>query len=189
MRGIRTLIHIHRHDRQGIEGESVMVYGTRKEDLRIRPARPEEAEALTGLIMRSKADWGYSQELLNLWREDLAISAETIERDPVYCAEVNGTLAGMAHLKPVSTTDMLLDDLFVEPAFMGAGVGRALWRHAVAMAREHGAHAMVLEADPNAQPFYEHMGATVVGWKDSPSVPGRRLPLMRYDLTEVNASR
>lgn len=52
----------------------------------IRRAQPEEAEALTALIMRSKAHWGYSQELLDGWRSALTLRAETIERDPVYCA-------------------------------------------------------------------------------------------------------
>ena len=122
--------------------------------MRIRRANPGEAEALTALVMRSKAHWGYSQQQLDGWRSALTISAETIARDPVYCAEADGRLAGVMRLKQLDATEALLDDLFVDPAFIGAGVGAALWRQAVTVAREYGATAMVLDADRHAIPFY-----------------------------------
>lgn len=152
--------------------------------MHIRRALPEEAQALTELIMRSKAHWGYSQELLDLWRPELTIRSETIARDPVYCAEVDGTVAGVMHLRKLDATEALLDDLFIEPAFMGIGVGANLWLHAVTLARDYGAQTLVLDADRNARPFYEHMGATVVGWSESPGAPEWSLPRMRYELTE-----
>lgn len=65
---------------------------------------------------------------------------------------------------------------------MGRGIGAHLWRHAVEQARAEGARAVVLDADPNARPFYERMGAVVVSWKDSTAVPGRRSPQMRFEL-------
>jgi hypothetical protein len=41
---------------------------------------------------------------------------------------------------------------------------------------------MEFESDPNAEPFYRHLGAERVGTTDSELVPGRTLPLMRYAL-------
>jgi hypothetical protein len=55
-----------------------------------------------------------------------------------------------------------------------------LWRHIVAEARAEGASAVLLDADPNARPFYERMGCMVTGWKESSELPGRRRPQMRY---------
>jgi GNAT superfamily N-acetyltransferase len=152
--------------------------------MRIRRANPGEAEALSALIMRSKAHWGYSQQQLDGWRSALTISAETIARDPVYCAEADGRLAGVMHLKLLGATEALLDDLFVEPAFIGAGVGAALWRQAVAVAREHGATGIVLDADRHAIPFYQHMGAELVGDLARTDALGISTPRMRYVLPD-----
>lgn len=148
----------------------------------IRRAKPHEAEALSALIMRSKAHWGYSQQQLDGWRSALTISAATIARDPVYCAEVDSELAGVAHLKALNATEALLDDLFVEPAFMGAGIGAALWRQAVTVARQHGATALVLDADRHAIPFYQHMGAVLVDDLAHTDAVGVATPRMRYAL-------
>jgi GNAT superfamily N-acetyltransferase len=152
--------------------------------LRIRHARPDEAESLTDLIMRSKAHWGYDPALLEAWRADHTLDASTIARDAVYCAEDadTGVVVGVSHLYPINEDEIYLDRLFVEPAWMGRGVGSRLWRHAVALAAEQGAKSVALGADPNARPFYERMGAVVVGWSDSSLMPGSLFPNMRYDL-------
>ena len=158
--------------------------GTDTPRLRIRAARSEEAEALTELIMRSKAYWGYETALLDAWRTDLTVTPEFIMSHYTFCAEdtESGAVLGVASVFPPNDDEVYLEHLFVEPAAMGRGVGSALWRHAAAWAEEQGAQAITLGADPNAQPFYEHMGAVVVGWLDSDIVLGRRQPEMRYEL-------
>ena len=153
-------------------------------DVVIRRARSAEADALSSLIQRSKAHWGYDPALLEAWRPDLTLDPATIAESPVYCAEdaADGALLGVSHFYPLNDDVVYLEDLFVEPGAMGMGVGAALWRHAVSWAIAHSAHAIVFIADPNARPFYERMGAVVVGWDESAIVPGRRLPRMRYEL-------
>jgi|SRR5690349_3867441 len=157
-------------------------------DIQIRHAEPGEAEALSALIMRSKAHWGYSQQQLDGWRLALTLSAEAIARDPVYCAEADGRLAGVMHLKLLDATEVLLDDLFVEPAFIGAGVGAALWRRAVVVVREQGAAAIVLDADRHAIPFYQHMGAMLVDDLARADAAGISTPRMRYVLPDSQDS-
>ena len=49
-------------------------------------------------------------------------------------------------------------------------------------ARRLGARCMTIEADPFAAAFYERMGAVRIGVAPSGSVPGRKLPLLRFDL-------
>jgi GNAT superfamily N-acetyltransferase len=153
---------------------------TRLEPL-VRRARSDEAEALNELIMRAKAYWGYDQPFLDACRPLLILQLEEIERDYVYCAEVAGTLAGISHFKVLSDAEIDFDHLFVEPAFIGQGIGALLWRHAVNVARSIDAKALVFGADPHARPFYEHMGAVVVGESISTIIAGRRLPRMRYE--------
>ncbi|HWD04379.1 MAG TPA: GNAT family N-acetyltransferase [Amycolatopsis sp.] len=73
-----------------------------------------------------------------------------------------------------------LVDLFVDPTAIGTGLGRRLWEHAVAQARERGFRSLELEADPHAEPFYSHMGARRIGSRTVAS--GRTLPVLRVDV-------
>jgi GNAT superfamily N-acetyltransferase len=73
--------------------------------------------------------------------------------------------------------------MFVEPAAMGDGVGRALFEAAVGLARRLGHRRMTILADVNAAPFYERMGARFLRNEPSDAIPGRVLPFYEYDLT------
>lgn len=140
--------------------------------------------------MRSKAYWGYASAWLEAWRADLTLDAAMIARDPVFCAEEaeSGAVLGVSHLYRQSDGTVYLDHFFVDPDAIGRGVGAHLWRHAVEWAVAQGASALELSADPNARPFYERMGAVVVGWEASSIVPGRRLPQMRYGLSRESSA-
>ena len=76
-----------------------------------------------------------------------------------------------------------LDHLWLRPDRIGRGLGRALFEHAVATARQLGAADLFLEAEPNAEPFYRHMGARRTGERIG-EIEGqtRVLPLMELDL-------
>jgi len=73
-----------------------------------------------------------------------------------------------------------LGNLWIIPERIGTGLGRRLWRHAVASATEAGYTSLRIEADPNAVGFYEAMGAERIGEVTSGSVPGRALPLLLF---------
>ncbi len=60
---------------------------------------------------------------------------------------------------------MYLEDLYVQPAHRGTGIGRALLSHLGALAVERGCGRFewsVLDWNENAIRFYERMGATVM---------------------------
>jgi GNAT superfamily N-acetyltransferase len=75
-----------------------------------------------------------------------------------------------------------LDRLFVDPAALGTGVGKALLLAVAEIARDEGAKRQIILSDPNAAEFYERMGAARIGDAPSDSVPGRTLPLFRLEL-------
>jgi GNAT superfamily N-acetyltransferase len=52
-----------------------------------------------------------------------------------------------------------LEHLWVSPEHIGAGIGRALFDHAVCRAAALGPTTLSIEADPNAEGFYRRMGA------------------------------
>lgn len=146
----------------------------------IRPARPEEAAALTALALRSKAHWGYDAEFMARAAPELTIAPETIAARPFFVLEQDGRVAGFYGLSGEPPV-LLLDYLFVEPDHIGSGLGRRLWEHAVATARAYGAEALELESEPNAEAFYRARGAQRVGGAVSPAT-GRTLPYMRLRL-------
>lgn len=148
---------------------------------RIRRARPDEAAALTALSHRSKAYWGYPPELMARFVEDLVLTADEIRERDVWVLEAEGR-AALGYHHTIQGEPAILQELWVEPSAIGAGRGRRLLEHAIALARAAGATAMELDADPNAVPFYERMGGRVIGQTPSTAVVGRTLPRMRLDL-------
>lgn len=155
-------------------------------DVHIRLARTGEAAGLTALCLRSKAHWGYGAEFMRLCVPALTVSEQSI-------AERRVLVAMDAAGKPVGTVSVMPDDesdgadaelglMFVEPAAIGGGVGRALFGAAVKLARRLGYRRMTILADVHAAPFYERMGARFLRQAPSDAIPGRSLPYYEYDL-------
>ena len=144
----------------------------------LRGARADEVAALSALALRSKAHWGYSAEFLDAVRDELTLSDVT----GVVVADVDGgALAGFVRLT-VDGDAGELEMLFVDPPFIGAGIGGRLLEHALAAARAGGARRLGLDADPDAEGFYARYGARVVGRSPSASIPGRMLPRMEFEI-------
>ncbi len=144
----------------------------------LRPARPEECAALTELVMRSKAHWGYDAGFLARCRRVLTVDPALIARHPNRVAEIDGAPAGFAAFESIGGgVDVLL--LFVDPPAMGRGVGRALFAWIEAAAADSGASVIRIEADPGAERFYLRMGAERVGEARSEVDPNRLLPALR----------
>ena len=68
---------------------------------------------------------------------------------------------------------------------MRSGVGRAMWDHLAATARDLGGTQLHIESDPNAVEFYLAMGADDTGTLSKPVPPNRRLPVLVYALDET----
>ncbi|HYI66283.1 MAG TPA: GNAT family N-acetyltransferase [Candidatus Limnocylindrales bacterium] len=145
---------------------------------RIRRARPDEADALSGLAARSKAHWGYDAAFLERVRDAMTLRREDVDRHEVWVLEAaDGTPIGYCRVIPGDPAE--LEDLWVEPSSIGSGAGRRLFAHAVEVARRGGASALEVDADPNAVGFYERMGAVLIGETPSTLIPGRTLPRLR----------
>ena len=154
------------------------------DDIAIRPARADEARVLSTLAYRSKAYWGYSSEFMAACREELTYSPDTIDeaRFEFFVADAGGEVIGFYALERLSSETVELEALFVEPAYIGHGVGRALIEHAEQRAVDAGARSMIIQGDPNALAFYQAAGGIVIGERESASIPGRYLPLLEVKL-------
>ncbi|HEV2652386.1 MAG TPA: GNAT family N-acetyltransferase [Rhizomicrobium sp.] len=148
----------------------------------VRPARTDEAAALSALCKRAKAHWGYDAEFMALSDASLTIAPSLIETGRVLVAESSGQILGMASLEPLEYGAFDLLHMFVEPSAIGTGVGRVLFGDIATLARDLGALRLSILADPHAEAFYLRMGAQRIGDAPSDAIPGRFLPLLTFDL-------
>jgi GNAT superfamily N-acetyltransferase len=98
----------------------------------------------------------------------------------VFVAEVSRHVVGWASVIPAGDV-CWLDDLWIEPEWIGNGIGSRLFRHAAACATELGCSRMEWEAEPNSLGFYERVGGRYLRDSD-PSEWGRVLQVMGVDL-------
>ncbi len=136
----------------------------------LRTAEPRDVAAIVGLI-RELADFEQLTHLVEVTPDGLhphlfgprpAAEALVAERD--------GQLIGFALFFTNFSTflgrpGLYLEDLYVQPAHRGAGVGRALLTHLAALANVRGCGRFewsVLDWNVDAIRFYERMGATLL---------------------------
>jgi GNAT superfamily N-acetyltransferase len=136
----------------------------------LRPAAPADLPAIVGLI-RELADFEHLTHLVEVTPETLA--PHLFGPRPVAEAlvgEVQGQVVAFAlYFTNFSTflgrPGLYLEDLYVQPAHRGTGLGKALLRHLGALAVQRGCGRFewsVLDWNANAIRFYEGMGATVM---------------------------
>jgi N-acetylglutamate synthase-like GNAT family acetyltransferase len=142
----------------------------------VRAAEAADYERLRELTLESKAHWGYDRELVRRWAEGLTFGGEQ-ER---WVADMDGFVVAWAALIPPKDGVAVLDDLWVDPAWMGRGLGSRLFAAAADRARELGAARLEWGAEPNAVGFYEKVGGRKL--RDHLSEWGRVLPWMGLDL-------
>jgi GNAT superfamily N-acetyltransferase len=151
----------------------------------IREGRGEEFERLREIAVSAKAHWGYELERVREWAETGDFEPESLSRRLVYVAEAQGEPIGWASLVPRGEVGWL-EDLWVEPQWIGRGVGRLLFEHVAVEARRLGAQRLEWEAEPHARGFYERMGGTYV--RDSEVTEwGRVLDVLGVSLDALRA--
>jgi GNAT superfamily N-acetyltransferase len=151
-----------------------------KSSVRIRAARPDEGERLCEIATASKAHWGYDPDFVRRWAARGDFSANGLREKEVHVAEADGRLIAWAALIPRG--DLIwLDDLWVEPEWIGKGVGSVLFRWAVERGRALGAKRLEWQAEPDSVGFYEKLGGHYLR-DGEPTSWGRVLPVMGVDL-------
>ncbi|GAB3763473.1 GNAT family N-acetyltransferase [Microlunatus parietis] len=147
----------------------------------MRPARADEAELLGDIALLAKGSWGYDQEFLDACRSELTYTEGDLSDRKFVVAESAGRVLGFYSVDG-ELPEGELGNLWVVPESIGTGLGRRLFEHAADTARNLGFRLLKIEAEPLAEGFYLAMGAVRVGEIASGSIPGRMLPVLRYDV-------
>lgn len=152
-------------------------------ELHVRRATPEDAEALTRIALAAKRHWGYPERWILQWTGGLTITPEFVRNNEVHAAAVEGGRTVGFYALVGEGRRIELEHLWISPEYIGRGVGRILFDHALGKAAALGAETLRLEADPNAEGFYRRMGAVRVG-ENVYELEGHRrvLPLMAVEV-------
>lgn len=137
--------------------------------IRIRPAAPDDAALILGFI-RGLADYEHLSHEVEATEEKLrATLFPTHGRPAAECvlAFESETPAAFAifftnYSTFLAKPGLYLEDLFVQPAFRGRGIGKALLLHLAKLANARGCGRMewaVLDWNQSAIDFYESLGA------------------------------
>jgi len=146
-----------------------------------RKAKPRDVERLNEIAIAAKAHWGHDPSWVKQWVAAGDFARVAVSRDEAWVVEIDGTIAGWSALQ-LRGEVAWLEDLWVDPAYMGRGVGTALFRDATTRATSAGAQRMEWEADLDAVGFYKRMGGRPVRDSDVTEL-GRILPIMAFDLS------
>lgn len=134
---------------------------------------------MSQLCFRSKASNGYDAAFMEACRSELTVTADLLSSCEIWV--IDGAIGPIA-CAALSATDQLdwgeVGLFFVDPDAQGQGAERRLWERLKERAEDLGLHALTLDADPSAVPFYERMGFQVTKTTPSESIPGRFLPVM-----------
>ena len=152
------------------------------ETLTFRLARDEECQALSDLMLQSKAHWDYDADFIEACREDLTITPDWLRLNAGYVAERAGEVVGFFGILMEDETAHV-EHFFVARHAIGSGVGGLMWAEYIRQARQRGARRVEIQSEPKAEAFYQSVGAVTYGASPSTVFPGRMLPLMELTLS------
>ena len=141
--------------------------------MRVREARPEDAEDFAGVMARVAEEGLIATEPPVDVEERAAKARKTIEDDgpdTLWVLEEADTIVGAVGVHSTRARGVLSLGMMIRPESRGRGGGRALLKAAIEHAREQGAHKVELEVWPEngrAIALYTSAGFAVEGVRRS----------------------
>jgi N-acetylglutamate synthase-like GNAT family acetyltransferase len=128
----------------------------------IRRATTDDTATLTNIAHDAKRYWGYPDHWIEHWRDELTISNDFVNANDVYVSVNDDEVRGFYALV-VRNDKAELEHLWVAPKHIGTGVGKELFWHAMQRAGSRDISEVQISSDPNAEGFYQKMGAHRIG--------------------------
>ncbi len=140
--------------------------GSRAGAMRIRRAAPGEAPALLAIFqssVRGLTSRDYTPAQIDAWAPLAADAAwceawrRRVGANQPWAVEIEARLVAYADLQPSG----YLDHFYVAADAAGQGIGAALMRHLLGIAREQGIDCVVADVSLRARAFFERFGFAV----------------------------
>ena len=147
--------------------------------LTIRPTAAGDLAAVLELYAQPEIDDGHVLSM-----DEAAQIHSRFSRYPdytLYVAEQGGAVVGsfallvMDNLGHLGAPSAIVEDVVVAPALHGRGIGQAMMRFALALAREKGCYKLMLSSNAKrerAHAFYEALGFDRHGFSFRVDIPG-----------------
>jgi N-acetylglutamate synthase-like GNAT family acetyltransferase len=153
--------------------------------MEILKADSEDHEVLTSITKKSKAYWGFSDEVLKDWEHLLTVTKDYIATNEVYKLVLNEQIIGYYSYFSVDEKTIKLDNIFILPEFIGKGFGKLLMNDFLKNSKQLEIKKITLDAEPNAEKFYQSFGFETIGQLES-SIKDRYLPIMELQIERKN---
>jgi N-acetylglutamate synthase-like GNAT family acetyltransferase len=145
--------------------------------MNIELAQISDINTINRVIESAKRHWGYSDDLMDIWLPDLLLKPEDFDIRTIWVLKKQKQIIAISSLVFLSNGVCELEDFWVIPAYMGCGIGRKMFQFIINHLEEIEAIKLVIISDPNAEKFYNKMGASRVDLFAS-KPEGRMLPIM-----------
>lgn len=150
-------------------------------NLQFRMANKEDLNIINDVLCLSKAYWGYDKPFMIAYMENFGITEEYLNRALKFVLMIlSSKIVGFYSFSINAEQTLELDNFFLHPDLIGKGLGRKLWAESVKTAHDLGVKEFILWGDPNAAPFYLKMGCQKIGERQSPVMPNRFPPILKY---------
>lgn len=149
--------------------------------MNIQKAKIEDHIRLTEITKKSKAYWGYSDEQMKKWSNNLTITIDYIKTNPVFNLVDENQIVGYYSYLRLENNQVKLDNLFILPEYIGKGFGSFLMNDFLEIMRNEKCQKIILDSEPNAEQFYQKIGFTKIGEFET-SIKNRFMPIMEMNL-------
>lgn len=149
--------------------------------LTIRKATPADTAAMTRLATESKRSWDYPDEWMELWRDELTITPQKLDKRDFFVGVEGDELVFIYSLSQLDENRYELEDCWIAAEHIGRGFGRILFDDVKKRLGSLGAKRLKIISDPNAAGFYRKMGAVQIG-EEPTKIQGRVFPVFELRL-------
>lgn len=149
--------------------------------MKIKKASINDNETLTEITKKSKAYWGYSEEQILKWNNNLTVSKDYIETNCVFKLVNNNKIVGYYSYIIKEEKNVILDNLFILPEYIGKGLGKYLMTDFLNRMKDEKFKKITLDSEPNAEDFYLKIGFKKIGEFET-SIKTRFMPIMEMSL-------
>jgi streptomycin 6-kinase len=148
--------------------------------IEIQKATLSDLKKINDLVRISKSYWGYDKAFIDKFMGILGMTAEHFPHTHTFLLIVDTNLAGLYSFFITEDDILELEYFFLHPDYIGKGLGRKLWESCCQTVQILKKKEFILWSDPNTETFYTKMGCHKIEEKESPIMPNRSIPILKY---------